>query len=379
MAKPRVLAFIDWYAPGYKAGGPVRSMLNLVEHLRDRVDFHIVTRNTDYTEDTPFPGIGPDRWTTLPGGEKVWYASKAGQGRRAWKRILREGPWDAIYINGLYSWTYNILPLWLTKARKTLRVVAVRGMLAAGAMRQGTSKKLLFLSLARTLDLYRGVRFQATNAEEAQDIKTYINRYAEVVTVPNLPGKAPEGTSPIVKEKGSALLVSVARIAPEKNTLFALECLKNVQGPVRFHLYGPVYDEGYWAKCRAVIAALPAHVQVEHKGPVRPGEVAGILAAHHLLFMPSAGENFGHAMLEALLAARPLLISDRTPWRGLEADEAGWDLPLDRPEAFSRAIDRVVAMDQAAYDQWAAGAFRRGGRYLSDPTLVEASFKLFQG
>ena len=39
MAKPRVLVFIDWYAPGYKAGGPVRSLVNLVDHLRDRIDF----------------------------------------------------------------------------------------------------------------------------------------------------------------------------------------------------------------------------------------------------------------------------------------------------------------------------------------------------
>lgn len=378
MARPRILAFIDWYAPGYKAGGPVRSMMNLVEHLRDRVDFHIVTRNTDYTEDTPYPGIAPDCWTELPGGEKVWYASAMGSGRKAWKQILREEAWDVIYINGLYSWPFNILPLWLSRGRGKRRVVAVRGMLAAGAMQQATGKKLLFLSMAKALDLYRGVCFQATNAEEARDVRTYIHRHAEVMMVPNLPGKAAQPPGPITKEKGRVMLVSVARISPEKNTLYALECLGQVQGPVQFNLYGPVYDQAYWAKCQAAIARLPAHVSVEHKGPVRPGEVPGILAAHHVLFMPSAGENFGHTMLEALTAGRPLLISDRTPWRGLEADQAGWDLPLDRPGAFARTIDRLVEMDQEEYDRLAEGAFRRGGQYLSDPTLVEASFKLFR-
>jgi hypothetical protein len=48
MSKPQVLAFIDWYKPFYKAGGPVRSMVNLVDHLHDRVDFHIVTGDRDY-------------------------------------------------------------------------------------------------------------------------------------------------------------------------------------------------------------------------------------------------------------------------------------------------------------------------------------------
>ena len=48
MGKPQVLVFIDWYKPYYKAGGPVRSMVNLVEHLSDRIDFHIVTSDRDY-------------------------------------------------------------------------------------------------------------------------------------------------------------------------------------------------------------------------------------------------------------------------------------------------------------------------------------------
>ena len=186
MDKPRVLVFIDWYLPGYKAGGPVRSLANLVDHLRDRIDFHIVTRNTDYTESTPYSDIQPDQWTTLPGGEKVWYASEAGTSRKAWKLILKEGKWASIYVNGLYSWQYNILPLWLSRGMRVLRIVAVRGMLASGAMEHGSLKKLLFLSLARMVDLYKGVRFQATNEEEARDIRLHVLRYAEVQVVPNL-------------------------------------------------------------------------------------------------------------------------------------------------------------------------------------------------
>ncbi len=377
MAKPRVLVFIDWYAPGYKAGGPVRSLVNLVDHLRDRVDFHIVTRNTDYTENTPYAGITPDAWTTLPGGEKVWYASAAAASRAAWKRILANGPWDALYINGLYSWRYNILPLWLSQRMAGRRIVAVRGMLAAGAMQHGALKKLLFLSVARMLDLYKGVRFQATNGEEAKVIRLHILKHAEVQVVPNLPRKVVAEVRPITKDAGSVKLVSIARIAVEKNTLLAIESLHGVKGRVQYHLYGPVYDEAYWSKCQAVIAELPPNVEVKHAGSIPPELVPKVLADHHALFMPSAGENFGHTMLEALTAGRPLLISDRTPWRGLEADQAGWDLPLDKVEACTQAVDNLCAMDQAEYDRWSQGAFGRGMRYLADPAPVEASLQLF--
>lgn len=376
MAKPRVLVFIDWYLPGYKAGGPVRSLANLVDHLRDRIDFHIVTRNTEYTETTPYPGIAPDCWTTLPGGEKVWYASEAGTSRKTWKQILKAEAWDAVYINGLYSWWYNILPLWLSRGMRMRRVVAVRGMLASGAIQHGALKKLLFLSFARMMDLYKGVRFQATNEEEAKDIRMHILKHAEVAVVPNLSRKVVAGQVPIGKGTGAVKLVSVARIAVEKNTLLAIGSLKNVKGQVQFNLYGPVYDQDYWAKCKEAIAALPAEVSVEWKGTMPPDVVPAILSAHHALFMPSAGENFGHTMLEALSAGRPLLISDRTPWRGLEQDHAGWDLPLDRPEGFTDAVERLCGMDQTEYDRWSQGALERGARYLADDKPIEASLNL---
>lgn len=377
MPKPRVLVFIDWYAPGYKAGGPVRSLVNFVDHLRNRIDFRVVTRNTDYTESTPYAGITPNCWTNLPGGEKVWYASGKGMSRKAWKRILKETDCDAIYINGLYSWWFSILPLWLSRGTGARRVVAVRGMLAAGAMEHGALKKLLFLAVARALDLYKGVRFQATNAEEAKDVRLYVLKHAEVQVVPNLPRKARAEVQPIPKEAGSVKLVSIARIAVEKNTLLAIGSLQGVKGKVQFNLYGPVYDEAYWAKCQAAIAALPPNVEVKHAGTIPPEDVPRVLAEHHALFMPSAGENFGHTMLEALSAGRPLLISDRTPWRNLEADCAGWDLPLEHPEGFMEVIERLCAMGQKEYGRWAQGANVRGARYLADQGPVEASKELF--
>lgn len=376
MDRPNVLVFIDWYLPGYKAGGPVRSVANMVDHLRDRIDFHIVTRNTEYTESTPYPGIEPDHWTTLPGGEHVWYASEAGTSRKAWKRILNERKWDAVYINGLYSWWYNILPLWLSQGLKLRRVVAVRGMLASGAMQHGALKKLLFLSFARMVDLYKGVHFQATNEDEAKEIRMHVLKNAEVAVVPNLSRRAAVLRTPIPKKEGAVSLVSVARIAMEKNTLLAIESLRDVKSNVQFDLYGPVYDEAYWAKCREAIASLPAQVKVEWKGTAPPDEVPGILKAHHALYMPSAGENFGHTMLEALSAGRPLLISDRTPWRGLEQDRSGWDLSLDQPERFTEAVEQLSAMDRTEYDRWSQGAFERGTRYLADVTPIEASMKL---
>ena len=68
MSTPRVLAFIDWYKPYFKAGGPVRSMVNLVEHLGTRVHFHIVTGDRDYTATSNEAQVPTDQWIPADNG-----------------------------------------------------------------------------------------------------------------------------------------------------------------------------------------------------------------------------------------------------------------------------------------------------------------------
>ena len=53
------------------------------------------------------------------------------------------------------------------------------------------------------------------------------------------------------------------------------------------------------------------------------------LQASHLFALLTLGENFGHAIGEALRAGCPVLISDQTPWTDVVATGAG--VVLDEP------------------------------------------------
>ena len=44
-SKPKILVLSDYYLPGYKSGGGMRTIVNMVERLRDRFDFYIITRD----------------------------------------------------------------------------------------------------------------------------------------------------------------------------------------------------------------------------------------------------------------------------------------------------------------------------------------------
>ena len=129
-------------------------------------------------------------------------------------------------------------------------------------------------------------------------------------------------------------IISIARIAPEKNTLYAIEVLSKVKANVEADFYGPVYDKDYWEDCRLAAEKLPSNVQLKFCGAIATEEISKTLPNYDLLFMPTRGENFGHIILESLQAGTPVLISDQTPWRNLALENVGWDLSLNSKESF---------------------------------------------
>lgn len=376
--RPQVLVFIDWYRPFFKAGGPVRSLVNLVDQLSDRLDLCVVTGDRDYMDPAPSSAVALDQWTTGTAGERVWFASRAGRTVGRWRALLQERPWDVIHLNGLFSpWT-TAIPLWLTRGMRVRRIIAVRGMLAPDALAGGRTKKLVYLRVLRLTGCLNGVEYQATSAEEVEAIRSRMGRKAVIHLAPNLARKEPAPPFvPVEKVVGELRVISVARIAPEKNTMFAIQCLRVLRGKVVLDLYGTVYDQAYWQWCQEAIAGLPPNITVNWHGHVDQEQVRGTILRAHALLLPTWGENFGHTILESLCAGRPVVISDRTPWRELVRDAAGWDLPLEHPQGFTEVLQTLIDMDRSGMERLANGAFRRGMRYLDDPAPLAASRAMF--
>ena len=101
--------------------------------------------------------------------------------------------------------------------------------------------------------------------------------------------------------------------------------------------------------------------------------IVAALARSDVFLLPTGGENFGHAIFEALSCGVPVLISDQTPWRGLEALKAGWDLPLARPEAFVAALRAFAALPATARAEWREGARACARAYVEKSGAAEAS------
>jgi glycosyltransferase involved in cell wall biosynthesis len=371
--RPVVLTFAGHYLPGFKAGGPIRTLANLVDRLGDEFDFRIVAADRDLGDLEPFTGISRDRWTRH-GAASVYYRSPGGA---AWHWLLADPQTrlaDLIYLNGFFGTHSSILPL-IERRRGRLGaapvILAPRGEFAPAALALKPWKKRMFITAARCVGLHRSVRFQASSSHEAADIRRVVGT-APIDIAPDLPGR-PTASSPLPAPRGLGSpfrLALLARISPMKNLLGAIDIISRVEGvSVELDLLGIVEDVEYWRRCEAAMARLPGNVRVSYRGPVAPADVDRTLAGYDAFLLPTLGENYGHVIREALSAGLPVLISDRTPWRGLEAKGAGADLPLEDLDAFAERIRAWAALRPDRFN-----AMREAARALGDdPKAAEAA------
>ena len=97
----------------------------------------------------------------------------------------------------------------------------------------------------------------------------------------------------------------------------------------------------------------------------------------HLFVLPTEGENFGHAIFEALAVGCPILISDQTPWRKLSEKKAGIDLPLSRIR-FTQAMQYFVDLDNERWQEYRQGALSVALDYEKNMNSLNAYRDLFK-
>jgi glycosyltransferase involved in cell wall biosynthesis len=375
--RKNILIFIDWYKPGFKAGGPIRSISNIVDQLNSKAEFFIITSNRDYLENTPYNSIKTNEWNNIDNAQ-VFYLSKQNANAKNIKKLIEEIKPDTIYCNSLYSYYFSLLPIYLAKKLKIRTVLAVRGMLSKGSLGVKSRKKTFFLKLAKFIGYFKNIIFHATTDEEKKDIEVAFGNEAKIIVANNLSQIKTYSFKEKEKKKNELKLVSIARISPEKNTLFAIETLKKCKCNTVFDIYGPIYNQEYWLKCKAVINQLPNNIVVNYKGALNHDYLDVTLTNYQALFLPSTGENFGHIILEAMANSCVPIISNKTPWRDLESQKIGFDLPLEKQELFSEKINFLASLSKEEFYEYSFNAYQFGIKANSNHQSIEAYNLLFQ-
>lgn len=367
-----VLIFYSHFYPAFKAGGPVQSLVNLVEVLRREFSVFVVCGARDMGDHALLDGIQPNVWNQLNENVNVFYID--GPVYKAVRSAFNDADPDFVYINGLFSPGYNWLPLLFAKRRNRKVIMAPRGMLQKGALSIRHAKKFLFLYFFKLLGLHKNILWHATDAEESEDTKRIFGNNVIVVIVANIPKPPRPAVLQRSKAKGQLRMVYLSLITEKKNLHLVLMALKAIKTPVQFDVYGPIKDAAYWKKCKRLMEDQ-VH-DIRYLGILYPAVVQDVLSDYHVFILPTKGENFGHAIYEALSSGTPVVVSPFTPWGKLQDSGAGLTTQIDI-DSLVEAIQTFIQYDEQEFSQLSLNAHKLASGFFSENDFRSHYRRLF--
>lgn len=370
--KKRILFFIDWYYPAFKAGGPISSVRNLCLQLKNKYEVLVVTSDRDLGDNQPIPGISVNEITTVEGIDVI-YLSPDQISADKFRQISLDFNPDVIHLNSLFSKYFTLLPLSVFKRDQVKIVISPRGMFGSASLKIKPVKKKLFFFYAKLTSLFKQVTWHATSELEAQEIKSVFGNNIKIGIANNVPYLSEQKITPPIKVPGDLSLLSVGRLAPIKNFDFLLETLKSVKSKTSLKIVGPSEDQGYAENCFGIANQLPSNISVEFLGGMTPMEIETLYKTSHVFITASKNENFGHSIAEALGSGRPIIVSDQTPWHDLGSKGVGYDLPLEM-EKFARKIEYFASLAQEEYNEYCNNA-RSLAVEVADPERILANYE----
>ena len=385
-----ILTFIGFYLPGYKAGGALRTIANMVDVLDDDINFKLITRDRDWGDNSPYKNIKVNEWNDAKNC-KIYYLSKHNSflftrnqaqstknkltNPQSLRTIINNTDFDTYYLNSLFDFSYSIKIILLRKLRLIPQkkvILAPRGEFMDGALKTRTLKKRVFIVLSKLLRLYKNVIWHASTESEAAEIKREMGMdisYKTALDVPDF-SLLERKVNRREKEKGKLKILFISVIVPKKNLKFAIEVLNKVEGDFAFDIYGPIKDEQYWKECLDAISPK-IKARVNYKGEVNNSDIHNIYPNYDLFFFPTLGENFGHVVWESLAFGCPVLTTNTTPWNGLEDFGAGWNFSIKDYGGIKEKIMELINTNENSYSLLGDGCVKYTNGFSKDKTLSD--------
>lgn len=369
--KPKVLILYEYFYPGYKAGGPIQSLVNMISLLSSQNDFLVSTTAFDLNEKEAYKTVKINAWnnTIINKQQQIVNVFYAGKKKVSFFQLLnniKQSHCDIVYINGFYT-RHFLFPLIYKKlnllSNKKI-IVSPRGMLQSGALQSKSYKKNAFIFCLKILGLLSNIIYHATSKDEEEDIKKIFGNKSKTIVAGNIPKKPKETEQKNEKVKGHLRLIYLSLITEKKNLDLLLKVISNSKKSISLDIFGPIKDEIYWQKCLQLIKNIPTNISIVYKGDIDPMLVQETLAQYNALIILTKGENFGHALYESLSVATPIITSKFTPWQNLQENFAGWVVDIDDEQSIIKQLDDLVEYDNIQWKDYNVGALNLAKQYF---------------
>lgn len=225
-------------------------------------------------------------------------------------------------------------------ARRLGRPYIIRpcGMLDPWSLSQGRLKKRLYLRWRLRGDLNRASALHFTTPIE-RDLTVPLRLSAPALVEPNgvrldefvaLPPRGGFRTRHGISSAARVCLF-LGRLHPKKGLDLLLRAFAGTEPGCHLIVAGPDPD-GYGKALQLEVARLGITNRVHFVGMLQGAEKLGALTDADLFVLPSRQENFGNAVVEALAAGIPVVISDQVNlWPEIKGTGVGGVTALDIP------------------------------------------------
>lgn len=319
-------------------GGPTRSTIGIAKALSAAgVDVVLVSH---------VPGVISDRdrqalresgvvfWEGRGNGLLTALADSSG--------LVRDIKPDIVHLQGLWKMSTHAMNVMAFRQDVPI-VVSPRGMLDPWALSVKSLKKKVGMALYQRRDLDRATAFHAASPEEAEHIEAQ-GFSQPIIIAPNavdLPGLAPRSASG--GSTRTALFLS--RLHPGKGLLLLAEAWGKVRPKGwKIRVVGP---DGYGHKKEVVAAieSLGISEDWQFDGEISDKDKWAIYQSADLFIHPSASENFGISIAEALASGLPVITTKGCPWGEIQGRCGWW---IDRNvDALASAMREAMGLDDS--------------------------------
>ncbi len=356
------------YLPAVRYGGTIASVHGLCKALAARGhDVHVYTTSVDGDADSQVPLATP----VDIDGVKVWYFQSPRFRRVYWApamgRQLRShvGEFDLVHTHAMYLW-----PLWAAArtahAAGVPYVVSPRGMLEKGLIEQQSAFwKAGLIAFIERRTFERAAAIHVTSAREAEQAATFGFHLRCVREIPNgaelesETGTVPDAISQIVN--GPPYVLFLGRINWKKGLDRLLAAFARVDD-ARLVIAGND-DDHYRPALEDRARQLGLADRVTFTGPVHGASKAALLTGAQLLVLPSYSENFGNVVLEAMAAARPVVVTPEVGLAPVVTSTGAGLVAEGGPERLSRAIATLLGDPALRLEMGRRGEQAVAGRF----------------
>jgi glycosyltransferase involved in cell wall biosynthesis len=235
---------------------------------------------------------------------------------------------DGVHIHGLWE-THCMLAAPVARARKRPYVISAHGMLDQWASRQKRLKKAVYAALIEMRTMKSAACLRALSRDEVNDYRR-LGLTNPIAIVPSAVDEQPSADPDLFlrrypKLNGKRIVLVMGRIHSKKGLPLLLRAWERAVKREDAHLViaGPDSD-GSRAHLEQLTNELKIRTSVTFTGILMGQRKAAALAAATLFVLPSYSEGFSIAVLEALAAGLPLLVTTACHIPEVATSHCGW-------------------------------------------------------